>query len=187
MAATTVDAALDGAEGLPPKRKSGKKLILFILLPLLLLGGGAGGLVATGIIDLGGGEEHAAEGDGEHGGEKAGGHGAEAKHGAEAPKELVFYDLPDLLVNLSSTGRRTNYLKIRVSLEAESQEDVAKLQALAPRIIDNFQVYLRELRVNDLQGSAGMARLREELLRRVSVAVEPIKIHDVLFREMLVQ
>ena len=188
MAATTVDAALDGAEGLPPKRKSGKKLILFILLPLLLLGGGAGGLIATGIIDLGGGEEHAAEeGAGEHGGEHGGGHGAEAKHGSEEPKEMVFYDVPDMLVNLSSTGRRTNYLKIRVSLEAESQEDVTKLQALSPRIIDNFQVYLRELRVSDLQGSAGMARLREELMRRVSVAVEPIKIHDVLFREMLVQ
>ena len=176
--ATTVDAALDGAEGLPPKRKSGKKLVLFILLPLLLLGGGAGGLIATGIIDLGGGEEGAEHAEAPHG---------ETKHEPEVPKELVFYDVPDLLVNLTSTGRRTNYLKIRVSLEAGSQEDVAKLQALSPRIIDNFQVYLRELRVTDLQGSAGMARLREELLRRVSVAVEPIKIHDVLFREMLVQ
>jgi len=176
--ATTADAALDGADGLPPKRKSGKKLVLFILLPLLLLGGGAGGLIATGIIDLGGGEAGAEHAEAPHG---------ETKHEPEPPRELVFYDVPDLLVNLTSTGRRTNYLKIRVSLEAGSQEDVAKLQALSPRIIDNFQVYLRELRVTDLQGSAGIARLREELLRRVSVAVEPIKIHDVLFREMLVQ
>lgn len=178
MAATasTVDAALDGTDGLPKKGRSGKKLILFILLPLLLLGGGAGGLIATGIIDLGGGDA-AAHGD-EH---------AEKKAEPEKKKETVFYDLPDLLVNLSSTGRRANYLKIRVSIEAGSQEDVQKLQALAPRIIDNFQVYLRELRVNDLQGSAGMSRLREELLRRVSVAVEPVKVHDILFREMLVQ
>ncbi|MFN4089510.1 MAG: flagellar basal body-associated FliL family protein [Alphaproteobacteria bacterium] len=167
--ATTVEDTLDGADGLPPKRGfSGKKLVLLVLLPLLLLGGGAGALIATGIVDLGG--------DGEAG---------EAR--PAPPRKLVFYDLPDLLVNLAPTGRRTNYLKIRVSLEVESEADVQKLQALSPRIIDNFQVYLRELRVADLQGSAGMARLREELLRRVGAAVEPIKVHDVLFREMLVQ
>lgn len=179
-ASTTVDAALDGADGLPKKGRSGKKLVLFILLPLLLLGGGAGGLIATGIIDLGGGGE-------EHSAEAGEGHAPEKAHEPEKAREMVFYDLPDLLVNLSSTGRRTNYLKIRVSLEAESQDDVQKLQTLAPRIIDNFQVYLRELRVADLQGSAGISRLREELQRRVNVAVEPIKVHDVLFREMLVQ
>jgi flagellar FliL protein len=56
-----------------------------------------------------------------------------------------------------------------------------------PRIVDNFQVYLRELRVDDLQGSAGMYRLREELLRRVNLAVRPARVKDVLFKEMLVQ
>jgi flagellar protein FliL len=56
-----------------------------------------------------------------------------------------------------------------------------------PRIIDNFQVYLRELRVEDLKGSGGMYRLREELLLRVNAAVAPAKINDVLFKEMLVQ
>ena len=176
-ATTTVDEALDGADALPKKGRSGKKLVLFILLPLLLLGGAAGGLIATGIVDLGGADAA------EHGE----GHAEEKAHEPEKAKEMVFYDLPDLLVNLSSTGRRTNYLKIRVSLEVESEEDVKKLQTLAPRIIDNFQVYLRELRVADLQGSAGISRLREELQRRVGVAVEPVKVHDVLFREMLVQ
>ncbi len=58
---------------------------------------------------------------------------------------------------------------------------------MMPRIIDNFQVYLRELRVEDLKGSAGMYRLREEMLIRVSAAVAPAKINDVLFKEMLVQ
>ena len=61
------------------------------------------------------------------------------------------------------------------------------LQTLSPRVIDQFQVYLRELRPTDLQGSAGIARLREELLRRVNAAVEPIKVRDLLFREMIVQ
>ena len=90
-------------------------------------------------------------------------------------------------MNLSSTGKRTNYLKIKVSLELSKPEEVPVLQTLAPRVIDNFQIYLRELRTTDLQGSAGLARLREELLRRVNAAVEPIKVRDVLFKEMLVQ
>lgn len=172
MAATaTVDNVETGdssAEaGLPRRRLAGKKLVLFILLPLLLIGGVGGGLVGTGVIGRPG--EGGAAGD------------------ASEPASFAFFDLPDLLVNLSSTGKRPSFLKIRVSLELASEGDAAALQALTPRIIDNFQVYLRELRTTDLQGSAGMARLREELLRRVNAAVEPIKVRDVLFREMLVQ
>jgi flagellar protein FliL len=56
-----------------------------------------------------------------------------------------------------------------------------------PRIVDSFQVYLRELRVEDLQGAAGVHLLREELLTRVNASVKPVKVNDVLFREMLVQ
>jgi len=56
-----------------------------------------------------------------------------------------------------------------------------------PRIIDNFQVYLRELRLEDLRGSAGMYRLREELLTRVVAAAQPVRVKDVLFKEMLIQ
>ena len=39
----------------------------------------------------------------------------------------------------------------------------------------------------DLRGSAGMYRLREELLMRVTEAAQPVRVHDVLFQEMLVQ
>jgi len=99
----------------------------------------------------------------------------------------VFFDLPDLLVNLNTTGRKASFLKLSVSLELERADDLARLQAVMPRIIDNFQVYLRELRVEDLRGSSGIYRLREELLTRVNTAVAPIKVHDVLFKEMLVQ
>ena len=56
-----------------------------------------------------------------------------------------------------------------------------------PRVVDNFQTYLRELRLDDLRGSAGMYRLREELLTRINVAVQPSKVSAVLFKEMLVQ
>ena len=92
-----------------------------------------------------------------------------------------------MLVNLSTSGRSTSFLKIVVSLELASEEDKQTLESALPRIIDNFQVYLRELRVEDLRGSAGLYRLREELLFRVNAAVSPARVTDVLFKEMLVQ
>ena len=68
-----------------------------------------------------------------------------------------------------------------------SEEDFLKLDSVLPRIVDDFQVYLRELRVEDLHGSAGIQRLREELFMRVANAAAPTVIRDVLFREMLIQ
>lgn len=105
----------------------------------------------------------------------------------EPPKVTVFYDLPDILVNLNSTGRQASYLKLKVALEHQDPLSTPKLNELLPRVIDNFQIYLRELRPDDLVGSAGLYRLKEELLIRVNQAVAPLKINDVLFKEMLIQ
>ncbi|HBA41668.1 MAG TPA: flagellar basal body protein FliL, partial [Alphaproteobacteria bacterium] len=83
--------------------------------------------------------------------------------------------------------KRGSFLKLRVSLELDDPEAPLALEPLLPRIIDNFQVFLREMRVEDLRGSAGMIRLKEELLRRVNISVQPIEVQDILFKEMLVQ
>ena len=110
------------------------------------------------------------------------------KGAAKAPAgEAVFLDLPELLVNLNTGGRKATFLKMRVALELEKKEQVPAVEKLMPRIVDNFQVYLRELRIEDLKGSAGMYRLKEELMARVSAAIAPAKVNDVLFKEMLVQ
>ena len=160
-------------EGSPKKQGSKSKLLLFVALALFLVAGGAAAAYFTGLLEplivmLGGAEETAAE-------------------ETTDPVEAIFFDLPEILVNLNTGGRKSTFLKIRVSLELENAEDVARIEAVMPRIIDNFQVYLRELRVEDLKGSAGMYRLREELLTRVTLAVAPSKVSDVLFKEMLVQ
>jgi flagellar FliL protein len=170
-------ADLDGEEeGANPeaeaeKKPDRKKLILLIGLPLVLLIAAAAGVYFSGLADpfLKKSEE--------------------AKTDAPPPpKPAVFLDMPEILVNLNSTGtRRTSFLKVSISLQVESPSDVVKLQTLMPRIVDSFQVYLRELRVEDLKGSAGMYRLREDLLRRINEAARPVKINDVLFKEMLIQ
>ncbi|WP_417821499.1 flagellar basal body-associated FliL family protein [Terasakiella sp.] len=165
------DDDLDGSE----EGGSGgsKKKILILAIPLVLIIGGAAGAYFTGLLDpLLGVEETAADGEG----------------GEAAPVgPVAFTDLPEILVNLNTTGRKSSFLKIRVSLELPNVEDVVKVEAVQDRVVDAFQVYLRELRVEDLKGSAGMYRLREELLARVNAAVAPVKVNDVLFKEMLVQ
>jgi flagellar protein FliL len=163
----TGEAPAEGAAPSPSRRK------LFIIAGgvVMLLAAGAG-LYFTGVID------------------KLIGHTkevAELAAPAPAPAPAVYYDLPDLLVNLNTTGRKPSFLKLSVSLELERAQDLPRLQAVMPRIIDNFQVYLRELRVEDLRGSSGIYRLREELLTRVNAATAPAKVVDVLFKEMLVQ
>ena len=113
--------------------------------------------------------------------------GEAAKEEKKVKKETVYFDLPDMLVNLNGVGKKSSFLKLSIALELENPLDVSRLQSVMPRIIDNFQVYLRELRPEDLRGAPGMYRLREELLLRVNAAAAPAKVVDVLFKEMLVQ
>jgi len=74
-----------------------------------------------------------------------------------------------------------------VSLEIDDPLVQPEIEKVKPRIIDRFQVYLRELKADDISGSAGVYRLKEELLSRVNAAIEPHEVKDVLFREMLIQ
>lgn len=172
----SLEDAEDGEEdgdGEPQKKRlSGKQLVLFGAVPLLVIGLGVGAAFYFGLL---------------------GGHGDDSAGVAEqAPEkadvdDVVFFDLPEILVTLNTNGRSANYLKMKVSLELTDKDAADRLEALMPRIIDNFQVYLRELRLDDLNGSAGLFRLKEELLTRVNAAVHPVHVNDVLFKEMLVQ
>ncbi len=103
------------------------------------------------------------------------------------PPTVAFYDMPDIVVNIQSADGTPAYLKLAVSLELTGADEKAGIGPLMPRVVDQFQGYLRELRVDDLKGSAGVIRLKEELLRRINVATTPFKIKDVLLKEMIVQ
>lgn len=153
---------------------SGKKIVLFIVLPLFILAGAITALYVTGMLDqfIGGGDKEISA-------------SAEDKDGSS--DAVVFYDVPDMVVNLSSDGRRKTFLKLQVSLELEKEADKQAVEKVMPRVIDHFQTYLRGLRTEDLSGSAGIYRMRQELLARVRTAVYPVEVRDVLFREVLIQ
>jgi flagellar FliL protein len=157
------------------KRLSGKKLVLFGIILVALLAA-AGAFFMFGGVD---GIMHMVKGDS--------GASETAPAPGKGPIQVTYYDLPDILVNLRTDSARPTFLKLTVSLELERPEDRADVDRLLPRVIDTFQVYLRELRAEQLQGSAGLFRLREELLARVNAAVRPTRVNDVLFKEMLVQ
>lgn len=189
MDAPAEEGAAEGGEGVEAgEEKAGgfnaKKIILFVVLPLLLLVAIGGGLYFTGMLDglLGKKGEETAEAGAEHGEKKAeGGHG-----GGEAGAGL-FVVIPTMIVNLSSEDETPRYLRLTVQLEMNSAEDQKAVEAVIPRVIDQFQTYLRELRVRDLRGSGGIYRLQMELLWRVNQAAAPIEVKDVLFQEILIQ
>ncbi|MBV8979123.1 MAG: flagellar basal body-associated FliL family protein [Alphaproteobacteria bacterium] len=103
------------------------------------------------------------------------------------PPQVVYYDVPDLIVNIQSADGSPAYLKLSTALELDRPEEKAGLAVMMPRIVDQFQGYLRELRIDDLKGSAGVLRLKEELLRRINAVAQPYRVHDVLLKEMIVQ
>jgi flagellar protein FliL len=104
-------------------------------------------------------------------------------------KPAAFLDLPELTVNLAAGPQqdRQQFLRMKIALEVQEQKVVAEIQPMMPRVLDTFQVFMRELRPQDLEGSAGIYRLKEELTRRVNVAVFPAKVDAVLFKELMVQ
>ena len=116
------------------------------------------------------------------------GHGEE-KH-AEAPpqKPPSFVEVPDMMVNLvGAPGERVQYLRVKVVLEIKDEKQVEAIKPNLPRVTDLFQTYLRELRPSDINGSAGLFRLKEELTKRVNNAVAPQQVSAVLFKEIVVQ
>lgn len=189
---------VEGAEGAAPAKKklSGKKLVLFIILPAVLVLGG-GGAAAYLLLFSGGAEQHASANAGGHGKAK-GGHGGGAEAAGEAVpgpngtmisrgENVVFVALPEMLVNITGPDGRPAYLKLKLTLEAADDATVAAITEHVPRVTDQFNGFLRELRTDDLSGSAGAYRLRLELLRRVNLVIAPAQINAVLIEEMLVQ
>lgn len=172
------DLDIDDGEG----GGGGKKKLLLIIIPVVLLViiGGVAGAFFAGVFDSA--EEEPVELS------AAEQELLDTQQGVEqaATGQVVFYDVPEMLVNLNTGGTTETFLKIQVSLELNDPEAMAQLEQLMPRVVDNFQTYLRELRIEDLEGSEGIYRLKEELLLRVNAAVRPVQVQDVLFREILV-
>ena len=161
------DQAEGVAEGADvPKPKGKLKLIIAVVAVLAIVGGGTTGFLLM-----------------RHGGEET--QHAEAGSPMKPP---VYVDVPDMLVNLIGLpGERVQYLKVKLVLEVKEEKQSEAIKPTLPRVTDIFQTYMRELRASDLNGSAGLFRLKEEMTRRVNAAVSPNQVSAVLFKEIVIQ
>ena len=116
--------------------------------------------------------------------------GKEGEKGAavvrEGPDGVVFYTMPDVVVNMQTGDGRPTFLKLKLTLELPDEAAVEELDPNMPRLQDMFQSFLRELRPEDLAGSQGSYQLRMEILRRVNLVIAPSKANAVLIEEMLI-
>ncbi len=118
--------------------------------------------------------------------EQAGQMAAEPQPTAQI-ENIAFMEVPTVKANLLTDGRSTRYLKVTAALELNSEADAQEIQKVLPRIQDEFQTYIRQLRLEDIRGSQGMYRLKEGLLLRVNQATAPIKVRNVLFKDIIIQ
>lgn len=185
------------AEGEAPAKKKPPIILIAAAAGLLVVGGG--GAAAFFLMK----PKPAAEGEAGHGEEKKekkkekkkeeGGEGAKTAEGGagapvikEGPDGVVFYTLPDLVVNMQSADGKSTFLKLKLTFELPDEETAEALTPNLPRLTDMFQTFLRELRPEDLAGSQGSYQLRAELLRRVNLVAAPSKVNAVLIEEMLI-
>ena len=154
------DENLEDEDGEESNKPGGsKKFLLIVGVILLLVVGGFAAAYFTGLVDpviawITGGD-------------------VQVEDHVASKWDAVFFPLEEVIVNLNTGGRQSTFLKIKISLELADAGDISRIETVMPRIMDNFQVYLRELRIEDLKGAAGMYRLREELLTRVNIAAAP--------------
>ena len=185
------------AEGEAPAKKKPPIVLIAAAAGLLVVAGG--GAAAFFMMK----PKPAAEGEAGHGEEKKekkkekkkeeGGEGAKTAEGGagapvvkEGPDGVVFYTLPDIVVNMQSADGKSTFLKLKLTFELPDEETADALTPNLPRLTDMFQTFLRELRPEDLAGSQGSYQLRAELLRRVNLVAAPSKVNAVLIEEMLI-
>ncbi len=200
--ASATPAAEGGEEGAHAeggKKKLPMKMLLMAGAGALVVLGGGGGAAFMFL-----GKKPAAAEGGEHGAKDA--HGKDKKkekkkegegHGGggkdekspitEGPDGVVFYTMPDLVVNIQTADGRPTFLKLKLAFELPDEEVAETLQPNGLRLNDMFQTFLRELRPEDLSGSQGSYQLRMEILRRVNLVIAPAKVNAVLIQEMLIQ
>jgi flagellar FliL protein len=170
MSAVQADETDDATGARPagkPAAKGGKKKLIIAGAAAVVILGGVGGAYAAGLF-----------------GKSSSGPQAHASSGPVVPGAV---DMPEIISNLNAGPRRSAFIRLKARLELANKDDQPAVLAGLPKVQDLFQTYLRDMRPDELRGSAGTYRLREELTTRANLAVAPAQITEILFVELLVQ
>ena len=177
--------AIDGAPEDGAKKKPPLKVLIAAGAGALVLLGG-GGVAA--VLMMGGGKAEAHHAHKKPPAKKDGDKKDAGQNPiSQGPDGVVFYTMPDMVVNIQSTDGRPTYLKLKLAFEMADEDSAEAISPNQLRLNDMFQSFLRELRPDDLAGSEGSYQLRQEIQRRVNLVIAPSKVNAVLVQEMLVQ
>ncbi|MDG2534038.1 flagellar basal body-associated FliL family protein [Sphingomonas sp. HITSZ_GF] len=178
-----IEEGAEAAKAAKPKSK--KKLILIgAAAGVLLLGGGG----ATAFM-LSGGSAKAETAEGGHAKPEAkaaeGGHGdsgGEAEGGKDA-----YLDVPAFMVNLRSPDGQARFLKLHFMIVPGDGIAPDAMKEKLPLLLDSFQPFLRELRPEDLAGSAAVFRIKEEMMVRSTATLGEGQVKDILIQDLVQQ
>ncbi len=168
-------------EDKPAAKKS--KAPLFIGLILGVIGAG-GGFFAAQSGMLPGGESHADA--------AQDGHGDHDDHGSidthDEPllitdmADVAFVPVDPLVVSLGPDYQ--SHLRFRAQLEVVPPYK-SEIERLMPRVVDVLNGYLRALEPGVLEDSAGLTRLRAQMLRRIQIVTGAGRVNDLLIMEFV--
>lgn len=171
----------EGAEGTPAEAPKSKKKLIIIgaAAGVLLLGGGGGAFMM-----LSGGDKAEASAEAGHGEEAK----AETEKGGEGEKgKDAYIDVAPMVVNLRSPDGAARYLKIHFMIVPGPNGGEDAMKEKLPLILDAYQPFLRELRPEDLAGSAAVYRIKEEMLVRANAAAGSGVVKDILIQDLVQQ
>lgn len=181
------DDAMTGEDDAPAK-KPRRKIILAAVGLVVLLAIGGGAYVMLGAVPEDAMAEKPDEAEGEHAEEKAMGDSEAAaikEKYAVAPFKEIIVNISSITINGQASSR---FLKLNIALvydpTAEGAERIAERQIY---IRDSFVEFLRQVTERDLNGSAGLAFLKSELLHRVRLLSESEAAKDLLIADLVIQ
>lgn len=179
MSAEIVEEKEAGSATAKPKSKM-KLIVIGGAAAVTLLGGGGGAY-----LFLSGGTSAEAKATREA---KALKEQVPGMHGEGAERDdNKFVDVPAMVVNLRSPDGAVRFLKLHFMLVPGPNGDPDKLKDKLPLILDAYQPFLRELRPEDLAGSAAIFRVKEEMLIRANDTLGAGSVSDILIEDLVQQ
>lgn len=110
-----------------------------------------------------------------------------AAHPAGEAASARYVDVPPMVVTLRSADGKQHFLKLHFVIVAADSGKVGQINNSMPLILDTLQSFLRELRPEDLTGSAAVFRVKEEILVRLRDALGQDGIKEVLIQDLIEQ
>ena len=106
----------------------------------------------------------------------------------QLPGAPVYYEMKTMTVNLKPSAQRARPF-IRLTLQVELQGESAKKAFIdnETKIVDTMQTHLRGVQYEELNGTEGTERLREDLTIIINRIIQPERAITVLYKDIFMR